>query len=142
MATVLLLEDERDVAELITEILVDGGHRVILARHGEEALAIFPRVKPDVIVADLLMPAGRKDGIDFLFDLRQHGVRTPVVVVSGIVQAVRPDAAEYLGIAGLCAKPFAPDTLRAHVGAALRSSFPAADRLRCAAHLTAGRGAV
>jgi CheY-like chemotaxis protein len=71
MATVLLVEDDDDVREMIGRALQLGGHEVRAARHGREALALLhERHKPSLILTDLMMPV--MDGWEFK-DARARG---------------------------------------------------------------------
>lgn len=56
MGFILVVEDERGVAETLKAILEDEGHRVMLASNGRDALAILARERPDLVVADLMLP--------------------------------------------------------------------------------------
>ncbi|HEY1011956.1 MAG TPA: response regulator [Herpetosiphonaceae bacterium] len=62
MLKVLVVDDDRDLQELIKDALEDDGCLVSLADDGTAALALLPHVRPDVIVSDVLMP--RMDGIE------------------------------------------------------------------------------
>jgi CheY-like chemotaxis protein len=61
--------------------------RIVEAEDGIEALGVLDRSSPDVIVLDLRLP--RLNGLDFLRALERRGLRTPVVVCSGLVSDER-----------------------------------------------------
>ena len=82
----LVVEDERDYAELLAAILEDGGFAVDYAVDGLDALERVKAKKPDVITLDVQMP--RKSGIQFYRELKSNPIfkEIPVVVVTGITK--------------------------------------------------------
>ncbi len=113
-AYVLIVDDDRDVRVLFTEILTDAGHRVATASHGEEAIRRLcePGESPDLILLDVSMPG--MDGFEF-HRVQQQYLRwamIPVVVVTGLTS---PGLASQLGVAAVLGKPVAPDVLLATV---------------------------
>jgi len=123
--TVLIVEDEDDIRELLAGLLEADGYRVLRARNGQEALALLhgPR-RPCLIVLDLMMPV--MDGRAFLRARRADPAasRLPVIIITAYGQDV--DFAG-LGAAGLVPKPFDLDALLAMVAAHCpRSGSPAA----------------
>lgn len=85
MATVLLIEDDPDIRETLTEILHGERYSVLTASNGQEGLSVLSsiRVLPEVILLDLRMPV--MDGREFRIHLRVHPTwgHIPVVVYSG-----------------------------------------------------------
>jgi CheY-like chemotaxis protein len=82
-ATVLVVDDERDVRDSIREILQDAGYVALTAEHGADALAQLERMSPpDAIVLDLFMP--EMNGWRFAEQLRQRSelASVPVIVVT------------------------------------------------------------
>jgi len=101
-ATIVVAEDDADLRGVLTASLTRGGHRVIPARDGAEALAAIERDHVDLLVLDLVMP--NIDGFEVLTRLREieKGRPIPVVVVTGTdrstteLQAMRLGANVYL----------------------------------------------
>ena len=95
--------------------------RIVEAEDGIEALGVLDRVQPDVIVLDLRLP--RLNGLDFLRALERRGLRTPVVVCSGLVSDERGFA-----VPGVRAAPKTADLgqVRAAVDDALSAATPTA----------------
>ena len=111
-ASILVVDDEPAVRELIEAVLEDDGHDVRGAGDGLEALAEVARNPPDLIVCDLLMP--RLDGRSLVARLREAGSGVPVVIVSAV-----PGRAAGLAVSGVVAKPFDLGHLRGVVAQAL-----------------------
>jgi DNA-binding NtrC family response regulator len=76
---VLVVDDRREVRELLTEELEEVGLRVVQAADGLQGWACYRRVEPDLVVTDLRMP--RSDGIDLLRRIREVA-STPVIVLT------------------------------------------------------------
>jgi CheY-like chemotaxis protein len=113
--TVLIIDDEPDVREFLSDVLEDHGYRTLTAADGVEGLQLARQEKPDLVILDLLMPT--KTGTDFYRRLSQDQelADTPVIVVSGLAGrglAVRQPAAVF-------DKPIDPDALISAVDRAL-----------------------
>lgn len=97
---VLVVDDDRDICEVIQTILELHGYRVLTARDGTDALAqLRAGVHPSVIILDLMMP--RMNGLEFRDEqTRDQALRTiPVVILTGDGRAEAKGAA--LGLEGL-----------------------------------------
>ena len=68
---ILVVEDDHDVREALTDILEDAGYPVLAARHGREALDLLDHALPRLIILDLMMPV--MNGYDF----RRQQLETP-----------------------------------------------------------------
>ena len=115
-STVLVIEDDPDAREVITEILRGEGHQAVGAGNGREALqTLRSGFRPCLIILDMLMP----DMDGWQFRRAQCADETlakiPVVVVSG-VRATRNSALQGGAVAFL-SKPVAPDTLLSTIAA-------------------------
>ena len=77
---ILLAEDERTLAMIIKDTLDGQGFRVTVADDGEEALRLFMTSKPDVLVADVMMP--RLDGYELVRRIRKSDRQTPVIFLT------------------------------------------------------------
>jgi CheY-like chemotaxis protein len=87
MATVLVVDDEYGIAELLEAVLVDEGHRVLTASNGKHGLSVLETEKPDVIFLDYMMPI--MDGAAMLSHMKSNPDlrNTPVVMMSSIPEA-------------------------------------------------------
>ncbi|MFC1703128.1 response regulator [Patescibacteria group bacterium] len=80
---ILLVEDDKDIREMLALFLTSMGHRPIRLKHGREALeAVWAHVDFDLVVCDLLMP--EMDGYELIGHLRDIGCVLPIIVVTGI----------------------------------------------------------
>src|SRR5499427_7989658 len=125
MAQILVVDDEVGIRELLSEILADEGHQVILAESASGARQIRERQRPDLVLRDIWMPD--TDGITLLKEWAASGQLTmPVVMMSGhgtietAVEATRIGALDFLE------KPIALQRLLATVKRALRNPETAA----------------
>ncbi len=120
MAQILVVDDEVGIRELLSEILSDEGHQVLLAESAGEARSLRERGRPDLVLLDIWMPD--TDGISLLKEWAANGqLGMPVVMMSGhgtietAVEATRIGALDYLE------KPIALQRLLATVRRALRN---------------------
>jgi len=81
--TILVVDDERFIVSLLTEILEEEGYLVRIASDGEAALRIIESIRPDLVVADIMMP--RLDGLTLAATLRSWSQPIPVILMSAAV---------------------------------------------------------
>jgi two-component system alkaline phosphatase synthesis response regulator PhoP len=117
---ILVVEDDRDIAELIRHYLVRAGHSVEIATSGTEVL---PRVRtrlPDLLVLDLMLPG--LHGLEICQALRRdpQSADLPVIVVTARAEESDRVAGLELGADDYLTKPFSPKELVARVAALLR----------------------
>ena len=107
MPTILVVDDERPIRDLISTVLQSAGHRVIVANHGREALRICAAEKPALIVSDVMMPV--MDGIELCRRVKagEAGAAVPVILMS----AVAPRLAQQAGPEAFLPKPFDLDDM-------------------------------
>lgn len=122
MATLLLVDDEVSIRELLGEFLVSRGHRVVAVGHGREALAWLRRSgeMPEVILTDIAMP--EMDGLELIAALRDLLPRVPVIAMSGSTTGGYLDLACRLGAQAVLAKPFRFQELERLLGGVLAQS--------------------
>ncbi len=115
MAKILLAEDEQHIAEMIVFKLTNGGHQVIRAHDGEEAILLVDRETPDLILLDVMMPV--LTGFEVLRRLKADPARRtiPVIMVTAkgqerdVVRGLQDGATDYI------VKPFSLKELAARV---------------------------
>ena len=102
---ILVVDDEPEVAEVIAESVRIQGHETVIARDGQEALAILGTFTPDAVFLDLVMPG--LSGLDVLQRIRQTHQGLPVIIISGRATALQVAEAKRLGVTDVVEKPFA-----------------------------------
>ena len=78
---VLLVDDERDVRDVLRIALADAGYHVLLAENGLSALEIFANMRPSIVITDIKMPF--MDGIEVLRRIKQADPETEVIMITG-----------------------------------------------------------
>jgi UDP-3-O-acyl N-acetylglucosamine deacetylase len=106
---ILVVDDEDRVVKSVAGVLEDEGFRVITAKSGEEALAIFRQEEPDVTLLDIWMPG--MDGIEVLKRLKWISPDCQVVMISGHATISTAMAAVKLGAFDFIEKPLSLDIL-------------------------------
>src|SRR5262245_27126796 len=91
--SILIVEDEQGLRELLTEVLEVAGFSVTAVRLAEDVPELLGVSVPDLIVLDLVMPSGTMQGMDLLSTLREveEWKDLPVVIVSGLGNLVNRD---------------------------------------------------
>ncbi len=123
MATILVVEDRPLDRKLLTTILESGGHVVLAARDGAEALECVVASRPDLIISDILMPS--IDGYEFVRRLRAlpEVSTTPVIFYTATYHEVEARLlATQVGVMEILTKPSRPDRLLATVSMLLAST--------------------
>ncbi|HSS11312.1 MAG TPA: response regulator [Acidimicrobiales bacterium] len=118
MATVLVVDDEADLRELVKLNLSLEGHRVVGAADGDEALDVAGQESPDVILLDVMMP--KRDGWDTLGAIKAGGMADiPVLMLTARSDELDQVKGAIEGAIQYITKPFSLDTLRHAVDQAL-----------------------
>lgn len=119
--TILIVDDDQDIAALLALYLKNEGYQILLAHDGEEALVLVNREKVDLVILDVMMP--KLDGLAVCREIRKTAM-IPILMLSAKVEdqdkilGLLTGADDYLG------KPFNPLELIARVTALLRRSNP------------------
>ncbi len=102
----LVIEDEKDIVEILKAILEHEGYEVLCAYDGEEGLKSAIENKPDLVVTDIMMP--KMDGFEVAEKLKQHPDTTgiPIVMLTAKDQEVDRQRGLSLGIAAYIIKLF------------------------------------
>ena len=79
---ILLVEDEATLAIIIRDTLNSQGFQVITAENGERGLQLFFHERPDVVVADVMMP--NMDGLEMVKRIRNKDVTTPILFLTAL----------------------------------------------------------
>lgn len=118
---ILIVDDEEKMRRVLEIVLAKGGHRVLTAANGKEALAIFNGNSVDLVIADLKMP--EMGGIDLLIALRAQASDVPVIVVTAHGTIETAVAAMKHGASDYVLRPFDMDVLMLAVDRALNSAI-------------------
>jgi DNA-binding response OmpR family regulator len=102
--TILIVDDEPFIAEVIAEMLESQRYRTIIADSGEQALQILKNRTVHALVTDIMMP--HVTGIDLLKVVKSNYVHIPVIMITGHFGKYRPRDAMAMGADGFFAKPF------------------------------------
>jgi DNA-binding response OmpR family regulator len=127
VGTVVVIEDDPNIADLVDLYLRRDGFRVLLARDGDEGLALINREDPWIVVLDVGLP-GARDGFDVCREIRAGGNR-PVLFLTARDDEIDRILGLELGADDYLVKPFSPRELVARVRAILRRTrdIPAVD---------------
>jgi CheY-like chemotaxis protein len=123
VATVLIVEDEFVIADLLEMALTDEGYCVLLAANGREGLELLAeRTRPDLVITDYMMPI--LDGAGLLQAMRQNEAQRdiPVIVMSSMPEANMRE--RIAGYAAFVRKPFQLDAMIQLVASVLSVSGP------------------
>ena len=115
--TVLVVEDEESFVEALTVGLRREGFRVRVARDGAEALDVFDRVRPDLVLLDVMLP--RISGVDVCREIRTRS-RVPIIMVSARTSEIDAVVGLEVGADDYVTKPYRLRELVARMRAALR----------------------
>ncbi|MFN4154215.1 MAG: response regulator transcription factor [Paracoccaceae bacterium] len=121
-ALILIVEDEAEIALILSRYLEAAGYRTLTARDGDQALMLTATLRPDLMLLDLNIP--RRDGFGVLASLRSRDDALPVIVVSALSEDVDKLSALRIGADDYVTKPFNPKEIVARVSAVLRRVRP------------------
>ncbi|WP_306321162.1 MULTISPECIES: response regulator transcription factor [unclassified Streptomyces] len=123
--TVLLAEDDRAIRHALERALTLEGYAVTAVADGVEALAAAHRARPDILVLDVMMPG--IDGLQVCRVLRAEGDRTPILMLTALVETPDRIAGLDAGADDYVAKPFDVEEVFARLRALLRRASPPPD---------------
>ena len=115
--TVVIVEDDKDTAEIVRMYLASDGHRVLVANDGISGLELARQSSPDLVVLDLMLPG--MDGMQVCRALREESDVAIVMLTARVGEEDRLAGLE-LGADDYVVKPFSPRELAARVRAVLR----------------------
>ncbi|NQW64390.1 MAG: response regulator transcription factor [Actinobacteria bacterium] len=118
MTSVLVVDDDQDLAEMLGIVLNGAGIEVDLVSRGDEVMDVFRNNPPDLVLLDLMLPG--LDGIEVCRQIRAFSVRVPIVMLTAkgdthdVVLGLEAGADDYM------VKPFKPSELVARIRTRLR----------------------
>ncbi|MDC1047612.1 sigma-54 dependent transcriptional regulator [Alphaproteobacteria bacterium] len=122
MYKVLIIDDEKDICFLISEILKDEKYTTYSAQNSTEAIANFNKYKPNLVILDVWLSNSKLDGIEILKEFKNINKNIPVIIISGhgtvdlAVSAIKNGAYDFLE------KPFNSDKIIILAKRAIESS--------------------
>lgn len=117
MSTVLVVDDEQQIAQIARDYLQHAGYAVIVASDGPAALSLARARQPDLVVLDLALPG--LDGVEVARTLRRES-NVPIIMLTARVEEADRLLGLELGADDYITKPFSPRELVARVKAVLR----------------------
>jgi two-component system response regulator ResD len=117
--TVLVVDDEPTITEVVARYLQRAGYRTAIAADGAQALAAAGAQRPDLVVLDLMLP--KLGGLEVMRRLREHDhARIPIILLTARGEESDRIAGLKLGADDYVVKPFSPAELVARIDAVLR----------------------
>lgn len=118
--TVLIIEDDRDIVEMVEYNLKEEGYETLSALNGEDGVELARRQQPDLIILDIMLPI--MDGFEVCRTLRSNDVtaQIPIIILSAKSQETDKVVGLELGADDYVTKPFSPRELIARIRAILR----------------------
>ena len=118
MATILAVDDDEKIRELLSTLLRRKGHHVLTASHGQKGIDVFRRERPHVTILDFEMPD--IDGLEVLRQIRAIDPHAPVIMLTGAGTEAREKQARELGVTDFLAKGFSLHELGATLNQVLK----------------------
>lgn len=107
---ILIVDDDIEIIESVRYAMEGEGHEVVIARDGNQGLALSERENPDLMILDMMMP--KRSGFLVLEKLRRvRDQPLPVIMITGNEGSRHKAYAELLGVSDYIRKPFAMDRL-------------------------------
>ena len=117
---ILIVDDDVEIIESVRYALEGAGHDVVVARDGNQGLALFERENPDLMILDMMMP--KRSGFLVLERIRRsRDTPLPVIMITGNEGARHKAYAELLGVDDYIRKPFPMDRLLESVNDLLKT---------------------
>jgi len=122
MSDILVVDDERDIRELICDILQDEGFSTRMAGNSDDAMAELNKSQPGLMILDIWLKDSNMDGIDILGHVKRDNPEVPVVIISGHGNVEIAVAAIKQGAYDFIEKPFNIDQLMVVIKRAMETS--------------------
>jgi len=118
--TILVIDDDREIAAMVQTVLSAAGYQVTTASNGQDGRRIIQSGRPDLVVTDMMMP--RMGGFPVLEFLSEMSDPPPVIMMTANEGSRHKAYAEMLGVVDYLRKPFAMEVLLESVARVLRPS--------------------
>lgn len=117
MRTILVVEDEREIARMVQAYLIREGHQVEVAFDGVDGLSKFQSLRPDLVILDLMLPG--MSGLEVAQRIRRES-QVPIIMLTARAEEADRVAGLEMGADDYVVKPFSLRELAARVRAVLR----------------------
>lgn len=114
---ILVVDDEKKIVELVRLYLEKDGYEVLSAFDGKQAIEVFSKKQPDLIILDLMLP--EINGIEVCKEIRKHS-NIPIIMLTAKTEEIDRLLGLEIGADDYVTKPFSPRELAARVRAVLR----------------------
>ena len=115
---ILIVDDDQDIRQLVSEYLTKNGYRVSTAQNGQEMWQILTTTNVDLIVLDIMMPG--TDGLTLCRDMRGKNIHTPIIMLSARGEETDRIIGLEIGADDYQTKPFSARELIARIKSVLR----------------------
>lgn len=110
---VLLVEDEENLSRLLKDAIGDNFHSFIVAKDGLEGIDLFLKIKPDIVITDIMMP--KLSGLEMSKELKKINPDLPIIILSAFSEREKLFSAIDVGVSKYFLKPFDPDELMDYI---------------------------
>ena len=121
---ILVVEDEKKIAQLIADYLQKAGYKIDALERGDSVIPYIRKDMPDLIVLDVMLPG--MDGMAVCREVRKFS-DVPIIMITARVEEIDRLLGLELGADDYICKPFSPREVVARVKAVLRRAFPTPD---------------
>ena len=123
MGDILIVDDERDIRELVSDILIDEGYTTRLAANSDDCMSQISSEPPALLILDIWLKDSQLDGIDILKAVKRDKPEIPIVIISGHGNIEIAVAAIKQGAYDFIEKPFNIDQLLVVIRRAMETSM-------------------
>ena len=107
MATLLIIDDEQDICDIVRDIFEDEGFCVLRTKTGTEGVHLAKTHRPDVVLLDMKLGSSMT-GVDVLSEIKRHDPAAKIIVITGASEANLESEAREMGVDAYVEKPFTP----------------------------------
>jgi len=110
---VLLVEDELKLSSLLKNAIGENFYKFHVANNGQEGLELFEKLRPDIIITDIMMP--KKTGLEMAKEIKIIDANIPIIILSAFSDTEKFLDAIDVGVVKYFIKPFDPDELLEYI---------------------------
>ena len=110
---ILLVEDELKLSSLLKNAIGENFYKFSVAVNGQEGLELFEKLKPDIIITDIMMP--KKTGLEMAKEIKTIDANVPIIILSAFSETEKFLDAIDVGVVKYFIKPFDPDELLEYI---------------------------